>query len=173
MTATLAVVVLFVPTAASAGTLTGATFAVNDANAYTSARNTQYSWGFTTASGQNYGQVTATVPAGTSGVGERYFEMNESENGTITTPDSAANSITGSMTITADIRPYGWRSWGLAPIMQKEGPNGGFYFAYDNNGSLGLAVTDSAGNDTWYASSNLPFADGQRGKVRVEYTPST
>src|SRR5437764_961887 len=62
-----------------------------------------YTWGFTTATTSTLSKVTMGVPAGTSCT-NRYLALNGGNNGNYaSTPDSAANSVTGDIDLRAKL----------------------------------------------------------------------
>lgn len=123
---------------AEAGTLTAATFTANGAYATTGASNTAYNWSFKTATSNTLGSVLMGLPAGTSAVNTpTFFDYWDGSGGNLTTPDSAATSITGSLDLRAKVDPDGWASWGDMSVIAKfNGTTGAYRFFIDNNGEI-------------------------------------
>lgn len=103
-------------------------------------------------------QVDAEMGVGLSGIpattGENYLSLREtlpiSINDFASTPDSAANSITGDMYIVAKILPTNWVPGAVSPIQTKwttAGNQQSYFFALDSLGRL-IFTLDSVGDST-------------------------
>ncbi len=160
---------------ASAGTLTSTSFTAQGASAYTSAKNTEYEWAFSTATSATVSRVAMTVPTGTDG-SNRYVDLrrNYSVGGYISTPDTAANSITGDIDLRAKVAAKQWIAYGYQPIIAKmDGSDGSYEFAIDNSGQLIFAMTTTGASPTYWYGNVLGTANGAQTWVRATYQQST
>lgn len=154
---------------AHAGTLSSASLLAPGGRTYTGAQNTGYAWAFTTTTASTLSRVSATVPMAT-GQAERYLSLPATAGNDASTPDSAANSITGDIDIRVKVAPGSWANGTLQMLASKTAntPQRSWLFHLGASGGLGFSWSENGVNYNGSSIANaLPFANGSVGWVRV------